>query len=181
MPDKDYWQKDWHVWEQGKGWREPTEAEKAEAARSERELRERLKKLREEVSRAMITGGRTEERIRQAISILRLDPPPQWEDGCEQMDFYEWVADALERAYFPTPARTKARRLHRKQLQREGYRDLINTLAKRAGTSKTKALEKLAGEFKKTPEALDKFLRRDPKAKQARSRGRPRSASSAKK
>jgi hypothetical protein len=181
MPGLDIWHHDWLIWEQGKGYREPTEAERAAAARDERKLFERLEKLCEEVSRAMITGGRTEERIRRAIAILRLDPPLEWEDGCEQMDFYEWVAGALERAYFPTPARTRARRLHWKKLQRKGYRNLIDTLAKREGISKAKALEKLAGEFKKTPEALDRFLRRDPEVKQARSRGRPRLAPPAKK
>lgn len=70
MPGKDFWRKGWHIWEQGKGYREPTEAERAEAARRHREQLERLEKLREELARASIAGGRFGAVVRNAITIL---------------------------------------------------------------------------------------------------------------
>jgi len=172
------------IWEQGKGYREPTKAERAEADREHRELLERLEKLHEEVARALIAGGPfSDAKIRRAIAILRLDPPREWEeDGYEQMDFNEWVADALERAYFPTPAQTKARTRAKKQAQRRGYRGLIDIVAKREGISRAKALVKVQEEFKElkpTPEALAKFLQRD-ETKKKKAPREPR-ASSAKK
>jgi hypothetical protein len=145
------------------GWHEASDEEKDALGRGLDEVRKKLARLREELARAAIKGGRSGALMREAIAVLRRDPPVQWEtvDGYEQMEFFEWVADALEHAYFSTPAKTKARRLARKRNERKGYRDLIDIVASREGISEAKALAKVAEEFNKTPEALRKFLQRD--------------------